>query len=308
MEAISQDISVIIPVYNEESGLRDTLESLEEQDVEDQKYEVIVVDNNSTDGTSNVIREFSDRNSNFKGLEETNIQSSYAARNKGIEASNGEIICFLDADMWADPDYLRRIKDFFSNNQEIDYIGCNVEIIDNSGTITGKYNQLNGFPVEKYMREKKFAPTCCLSVRKEVFSNIGLFNPKLISGGDKLFGKKVDQSGFKMHYVDEISLYHPARTYWREIASKYFRMGRGWFQKEIFTETEFEDEEVRAIDVLATLRKILSNLIIDFQDRKLSFREVTAFMFLNSIKKISMFSGYNYQRFNTLIDKNMSSS
>lgn len=75
----SVEISVIIPVYNDAEGLRDTLESLVDQEF-DGDYEILPVDNNSADNTGEVIEEF-ERNypKLVRGLEENEIQSSYAA-------------------------------------------------------------------------------------------------------------------------------------------------------------------------------------------------------------------------------------
>lgn len=296
-------ISFIIPVYNDPEGLEDTLNSIVNQELEEERYEVLVVDNGSTDDTSKVIKRFSDQNSNIKGLEEDKIQSSYAARNKGIENSKGRIICFLDADMFTEKTYLSDIKNYFEENQEVDYIGCRVEMVNNSDTITGRYNKLKGFPIEKYMDEKGFAPTCCLSVRKKVFSSTGLFNQELISGGDKLFGKKAKNKGLEMRYVDEIKVFHPVRDNWREIRSKYFRMGRGWYQKRILEEKKMGEEEVNLRKILPIVKKVVVEAKYNFKDETLGLKEVLAFAGLTCVKKLSMFSGYQYQRILFYLDR-----
>lgn len=297
------EISVIIPVYNDPEGLKDTLNSIVNQDLETEEYEVLIVDNGSTDSTSEVIRQFSRQYGNLKGLEENQIQSSYAARNKGIENSMGHLICFLDADMWTGPSYLSDVKAYFEEHQEVEYIGCRVEMINNSSTITGRYNEINGFPVDRYVHEKGFAPTCCLSVRKKIFSDIGLFDQNLVSGGDKLFGKKAKDQRIEMRYIDEITVFHPVRENWRQISAKYFRMGRGWYQKKIHEEKKIEDEEIRLRDILPVSKKIISEIVKDSQDEDLGFVEIITFTFLNFIKKFSMFFGYQYQRLNYLLNR-----
>lgn len=266
----------------------------------EEKYEVLVIDNNSNDDTSEVIKKFSEQNTNIKGLEENNIQSSYAARNRGIENSKGDIICFLDADMWVEQTYLSNIKNYFKENREVDYIGCNVEMVNKSKSLTARYSELKGFPVEEYMK-RNFAPTCCLSVRRKIFSEIGLFNEKLVSGGDKLFGKKADERDVKMDFAGEIKVYHPVRDNWRQIASKYFRIARGWYQKEYYDFRNFEDERARARNMLVVLSAVLNETKEDMLDEKISFKEVIAFTSLNFVKKISMFSGYQYERISSFL-------
>ena len=166
------NISVIIPVYNDPEGLRDTLESLVDQDF-DGEYEVLVVDNNSTDCTGEVIGEFEESYPDLvRGLEEDDIQSSYAARNKGVEESEGSVLCFVDADMWVDSDWLSSVNRFMDESGA-DYVGCNVETVRNSDSFASLYNSLKAFDVERYLENEHYAPTCCLVVRKRVFDEVG---------------------------------------------------------------------------------------------------------------------------------------
>ena len=74
---------------------------------------------------------------------------------------------------------------------QADYIGCNVRIHIEVKNIYSLYNKIMGFPVEHYMLDSKFAPTCCLVVHKKVIKKIGSFDPKLISSGDYEFGNRV---------------------------------------------------------------------------------------------------------------------
>jgi len=107
-------ISVVVPVFNDPEGIKTTLESLLAQNYPPSLYEVIVVDNNSSDSTNLVVKEFEDRYpTRVKLLVERDIQGPSAARNKGISASRGEIIAFIDADMWADNNWLSSISNVF---------------------------------------------------------------------------------------------------------------------------------------------------------------------------------------------------
>ena len=79
-------VSVIGPVYNDKKGIKSCLNSLLNQNYHNDDYEIIIVDNGSTDGT----KEFLKKNSRVLFLEENQIRSSYAARNKGIKHSKNE--------------------------------------------------------------------------------------------------------------------------------------------------------------------------------------------------------------------------
>ena len=102
-------ISVVIPAYNEEQWLPDCLNSLKKQDFQ-HGFEIIVVDNDSFDGTSQVARKFGAR-----VLHETK-RGPASARQCGVEAAQGGIIAFLDADSTAPSNWLTRIYQHFSEH------------------------------------------------------------------------------------------------------------------------------------------------------------------------------------------------
>jgi len=110
--------------------------------------------------------------------------------------------------MWVETDYVESITDKMTADDR-DYMGCNVELVTDDGTI-GRYRSTTGFDVEKYVREKRFAPTCCVVTRKRVFDAIGLFDSRLRSNGDLEFGRRVHEAGFDLVFEPDITLYHPA--------------------------------------------------------------------------------------------------
>ena len=94
-------LSVIIPVYNDNAGLKKLLPTLMQQSYPQDKYEVIVVDNGFNQDVTEVTKGFE-----VKLLTENDIQSSYAARNKGIQQAVGEVFVFIDSDCRAVEDWL----------------------------------------------------------------------------------------------------------------------------------------------------------------------------------------------------------
>jgi len=223
-------ISVIIPVYNDPDGLEDTLQSLVKQNYPQDSFEIIVADNGSTNSTPDVAREFLQQYPELiKIVIEDEIQSSYAARNKGVKVAKGDIIAFIDADMSVENDWLERISLSMKEN-DADYLACKVNIYSESNSVFAIYNQLSGFPLEEYINNRHFAPTCCLVVRKDIFDDIGHFDPNLISSGDYEFGNRVHSSDYKLYYDPDIVMKHPARSSYRQLMKKSFRIGRGFYQ------------------------------------------------------------------------------
>lgn len=191
----------------------------------------IVVDNGSSDNTKDVVRRYQVKSDAIALQEELGIQSSYAARNKGVKKSDADIIAFLDADMRASEDYFERAIEEM-NDRELDYLGCNVELGLPDDTLVGRYNARTGFPVEQYLEEQHYAPTCALLVRRDVFEEVGPFDARLVSGGDREFGERVHEAGYKQGYAEDATVYHPARTSFESLAKKNFRVGRGFCQKQ----------------------------------------------------------------------------
>jgi glycosyltransferase AglI len=237
-------LSVIIPVYNDPKGIRMTLESVVEQTYPAGSYEVLAVDNGSTDGTREVIRAFAGLYENVHLFVHDDVQGSYAARNEGIEHARGEIVSFIDADMTVDEDWAESVVASHERHGW-DYMGAPVELyVEGEETLTAAYDRaLGGFPVEQYMREREFAGTGSLSIRKGVFDSVGVFDDRIISQGDGEFGKRVAEAGFVQHFEPEITMYHAARTDLRAWLRKQVRIGRGAMQKRAYYPERTEDAE-----------------------------------------------------------------
>lgn len=221
-------VSVIIPVHNSPGGLTDTLRSLMQQTYPSEHWEVIVVDNNSTDLTRNVAESFAASFRQFRVLRETEKQSSYAARNRGIEAAQGDILAFLDADMTVAEDWLWRGVDDFLQERG-DYIGCRVEIYTTHTppTIWEMYDQRAGFPIRRYLEIGGYSIGGSLWVRRSVFDVVGMFDERLVSSGDLEFGNRVRDAGITFYYNHDNVVKHPARATWRSNWNKHFRIGKG---------------------------------------------------------------------------------
>lgn len=229
MASAAPEISVVIPVYNDPAGIRETLESLLTA-ISGRDAAAIVVDNGSTDNTPAVIREYSEEYPSVYWISEREIQGSYAARNAGIRRSESPILAFLDADMTVPADWLDTVVAAL-DNREAPYIGCNVELIlPDRPTFAARFDYHTGFPVDQYIERQQFAPTCGLLVRRSVFEDVGLFDHRLISGGDKEFGQRVFDAGYELHFAGQVTMFHPTRNRIRDLVSKDLRVGRGLCQ------------------------------------------------------------------------------
>jgi len=220
-------ISTITPVYNDPEGVRDTLSSLP---LKDPRAEFIMIDNGSTDNTASVISEFEEAYENVTLLHEPQENSQFAARNTAIQSTNSEILAFVDADMILPDDWLSSVIGEFQESNA-DYMASNVELVlPDDPTVASLYDYHTGFPVEQYIEKKHFAPTCCLTIHRSVFEDIGLFDYRLQSGGDVEFGTRAFEAGYNIHFASDVTVYHPTRNRLTDLFDKASRVGRGHCQ------------------------------------------------------------------------------
>ena len=104
----SPKVSVVIPVYNNESYVRETLDSLKNQTFPD--FEALVVDDGSSDASASIIREYEAADPRFHYIFQENSGAG-PARNNGMSRARGEYISFLDGDDIYTPDYLKRMTE-----------------------------------------------------------------------------------------------------------------------------------------------------------------------------------------------------
>ena len=125
-------ISVIIPIYNCERLLSRCLDSILTQSYND--FEVLLVNDGSTDGTANVCKEYVEKTEGkFRYIEKVNGGVS-SARNIGINNANGEYICFVDADDYVHQDYLKCLY-VSACECDADLVMCTIASNDDCGSV-----------------------------------------------------------------------------------------------------------------------------------------------------------------------------
>jgi len=221
-------VSIIIASYNKKDYILNAIDSLYNQTISKDLYEVIVVDNNSTENIRGTIMKYLYPNRdtvkrfNFKYLEEENQGSSFA-RNKGAKFASGELLAFMDDDAIANKDFVERIIKFFNAFKSADALG---------GRIIPKYIPLKpkwmSYYVESLVGNFDYSNSFCLFekgkyplesnmiVRKESFNEINGFNIKLpgvkgkirIGGEGKDFFFKLQSLNKKIYYDPQLIVQH----------------------------------------------------------------------------------------------------
>ncbi len=111
-------VTIIIPSYNAEEGIRIAIESLQKQTY--RNLEILAVDDCSTDQTAQVIKEYAEQDSRIKFLSATVNGGPYIARNIALQAASGDLVTINDADDWSHPEKIAtQVKDFIENPHRI---------------------------------------------------------------------------------------------------------------------------------------------------------------------------------------------
>lgn len=121
-------VSVVIPIFNEQRYLRDCLKSLCSQTY--RNIEIICVDDGSTDHSIDIIREYQKNDSRIRLIIQENKYAG-VARNNGMKASEGEFICFLDADDFFEESMIEEMTESAIQN-EADIVLCNARFFNNA--------------------------------------------------------------------------------------------------------------------------------------------------------------------------------
>jgi len=211
-------ISVIIPVFNDINGLKDTVISLNKQTLNKSEFEIIVANDGGIENINQYCKE-----ENITCISIVPNMGSYNARNEGIKVSKCEHLAFVDADALPDENWLKSGLEALQNN---DYVGGKVELIMKDKSNASIYEATRSFDIEKYLSQFHFAPTVNLFVKKSVIDKIGMFDSGLRSSGDYEFGNRVNEGSYKMGYAADAVVRHFTRNK-EELFKKNIRLAKG---------------------------------------------------------------------------------
>ncbi len=175
-------ISVIIPLYNKELSIADTIQTVLKQTF--QNFELVIVNDGSTDKSVEMVRTFTDER--IRLIEQTNAGPS-AARNTGIKAAKGEYIAFLDADDLWEPTCLEEQMRLMQDFPQAGMCGVGYQPIENGVVLPRDSKIENNFRgyLENYFERVLYVfSTCSILIKKEVFDQVGMFDERMMDGED----------------------------------------------------------------------------------------------------------------------------
>tara|TARA_B110000259_G_C13955511_1_gene378561 strand:+ start:88 stop:744 length:657 start_codon:yes stop_codon:yes gene_type:complete len=164
------EVSVIIPAKNSMNFIGRCLRSLISQNFDRNKYEIILVNDKSTDETKKTITPYLKE---LVYIENKRNLGLPASLNVGIKKARGQFIVRVDSDDWVHKEYLQILYNFLNLNNEIDAVSCDYCVMDKNQKILSKENC-----------EKK-PIGCGVMFRSIQLIKIGLYDKKMMSSGDE---------------------------------------------------------------------------------------------------------------------------
>jgi len=207
-ERSSPFVSIVIPVLNGERTIEGCLSSLLRMDYPVERREIIMVDNGSTDRTTEIIKSYP-----VKYLCEPRRGPSFA-RNRGIEESGGELVAFTDADCLVSTGWLRELVRGFETEGIGGVAG---EILPfPPKTPSERYAaRIRHLSPGRYLRRETFpfAVTANLAFLREIFEKVGLFDTTSPRGGESTdFCTRFFRTGLRLHLAQKAVVFHRHRT------------------------------------------------------------------------------------------------
>lgn len=201
-------ISVIVPHLDQLDGLAACLDSLQAQTLDRSSFEVIVVDNGSTSSPESVVAKYS----GVRLLVEPEPGPG-PARNRGAKNAAGEILCFIDADCRAHPEWLSAALEAIKLPPRNTILGGDVQIwrrnFEEWGAIEA-YESVFGYRQKLHVEYYGFSGSGNLAVRAEDFHQVGPFGGISLAE-DKEWGARARACGFVFRYTPQMIVFHPAR-------------------------------------------------------------------------------------------------
>lgn len=286
-------ISVVIPLYNKEKQIAHTLQSVFNQTF--QNFEVVIVDDGSTDGSVAEVEKLSD--SRIRLIHQKNAGVA-AARNRGIEEAKGDLIAFLDADDEWKPEYLATQYHLSQKYPNCSVFACNYEFRNMEGKVTPTIIRKLPFTGEDGILSNYFEvascshpPICSISimVKKQAIQAIGGFPVGIRSGEDLLTWARLAVSGKIAYSKLSLAVFIKDRILFNEDQQQRFPEMNDVVGTELRLLYENNSSKKDLKKYIALWHKMRARIFIDKKCRKFAVKECVMSMQYDVNIKIILF-------------------
>lgn len=251
MPASGKKLTVIVPVWNGETVIAHCLDALSRQTIDRADYDLIVVDNGSSDGTADIVRRYPD----VLLLSEP-TPGSYAARNTALARVGTSLVAFTDADCVPADDWLERALAAAAARPGFGVLAGRIDLFEEGpggARVYADYERLFSFPQENAARGN--CATANWISRTAVLRDLGGFDATLKSGGDRQMALRIRAAGHPLIYIPDMVVGHPVRADRAELVRKRRRLSGGRWDRTRATPRLARVLGVTAVDTARRLRR-----------------------------------------------------
>jgi glycosyltransferase involved in cell wall biosynthesis len=242
-------ISVVVCTYNRADILAIALRTLGRQALDPAQYEVIVVDNNSSDHTPRLVAEFQQQQANLRYVRETR-QGLAHARNRGWHEARGSYVAYTDDDCKLPPQWLRVAYSIIAERQPLIFGGPYFPfyLAGRPHWFKDRYGAKNLGAQARYLQNNEYLSGGNIFFSRSLLAGSGGFNPSLGMAGDAIaYGEETDlirrlrsaNAGLQLYYEPQLFVYHLVRP---EKFSLAWRM-RASFQAGLYAAIVFRQTQ-----------------------------------------------------------------
>lgn len=197
--------SIILTTYNRSAFLKEAIESVLNQTFKN--FELIIVDDNSTDDTPNVVLSYKDERIIYI---RRNINSGYQCvpKNDGIKVAKGKYIAYLDDDNKYTEDHIEVLVDALDSNPDLDVVYGNRQYFSYDGFGETKMGNAKRFDFDELSEGFNYIDTSDIMHRKEVIYKIGGWDPEVKSWGDYDLIARLVKSGCAFKFIPKVITYY----------------------------------------------------------------------------------------------------
>jgi GT2 family glycosyltransferase len=228
--------SVVVPTWNRAAMLGDCLDALRAQSYPADRFEIIVVDDGSSDGTEETVRRHADRSGPIVRYARLAHGGINAARNAGIDIAAGDPVCFVDDDGAASVGWLEALVDGAERHPEAGCLGGPVRVKFEAPPprVCAMESWMWEGALDYGPEERAVSHVngCNLAVRRWAVAAVGPFDASLPLYGDETeWERRLTRSGIAIQYVPDAWIWHrrTARDLeWRTMLRRRFRQGQAY--------------------------------------------------------------------------------
>jgi len=202
-------VSVVVPVFNRARVLPKCIDSLLRSDYPKARWELVCVDNGSTDGSMAVLRSYGER---VRVLEEKR-RGAAAARNTGVHAATGEVIAFTDSDCVVDPRWITEVVQPLAD-RTIAAVGGRILAHQPANSVSRFGEIIHDHSIAINYDKPPYFITMNLALRRDLLLRSGLFDVRLLRGQDSELAYRIgrDMPDKRFHYAHAAVIRHRNRS------------------------------------------------------------------------------------------------